>query len=184
MTWNNTSPAVGSSIAADVADILENFQHAHDTSGNVDKVLGILTNASHPAFSVRPAGDQENITANGSDVTVVFDEEVFDRGTNFAANAFTAPATGLYQLNVFLQLADLDSAASTIIVKLVTTARTYTATLDPQGFSGDLGAWNVNISVLADMAATNTATVKVNQPDGAGQLDVKTASCFSGFFVA
>ena len=55
---------------------------------------GIMVNATQPAFSVVPASDQDNCTGNGTNATVVFGTEIFDKNADFASNTFTAPVTG------------------------------------------------------------------------------------------
>jgi len=43
MTWNEGNPKVGNTIAADIADISENFQHNTDTSGSVNDIAASTT---------------------------------------------------------------------------------------------------------------------------------------------
>lgn len=143
---------------------------------------GELTMPLQPAFIVNPASTQSNI-AVGSAVTVVWGTEVKDIGGNFASNTFTAPVTGIYLFCVLLDLAAIDSAATTYEVRLVTTNRTYNTTYDPTSFSADL-QWNVQLTIHADMEVSETATVQILQTGGAAQTDVGTDSRFSGHLVA
>jgi len=138
-----------------------------------------VTMPSQPAFNVNPASAQSNF-AVGSHVTVVFGTEVIDRNADFASNTFNAPVTGLYQLNATLYLENVDSASPYYQIRIVTSNRSYEAVFDPD-FGQDAVYWNICISALADMDASDTAIVTIKQGSGAAQTDINTASAFSGF---
>tara|TARA_R110000796_G_scaffold218030_1_gene333997 strand:- start:64 stop:549 length:486 start_codon:yes stop_codon:yes gene_type:complete len=148
---------------------------------NMVNVDGQFTMPSQPAFLVQPTSNQTDFAIN-SDVTVVFGTEVFDIGSNFASNTFTAPVTGKYQLNVSLVLSELDSAAGFYQVKLITSNRSYIPTVDPD-YGQDNAFDQITISVLADMDASDTAYVAIRQSGGTQQTDVLTNSHFSGCLV-
>ncbi len=141
---------------------------------------GIATNAGQPAFVVKPNAAQENIALNVP-VTIVFNTELFDAASNFAANTFTAPVAGKYQLNLILYLKQIDSGATNYRVSIVTTDYTYLVDVDPSKFSADVALWPVCMSVLAWMDAADTAYVAVTQTAGAQQTDIENVSYFSGF---
>ena len=141
---------------------------------------GEVTMPLQPAFQVNPASVQENI-AVGSDVTVVLGTEVFDVGANFASNTFTAPVTGKYQLNVSLFVNSLDTASDYYVIGIITSNRTYNFVIDPGAFSGDPIYWNIPAVVLADMDASDTALVIVNQASGTAQTDIAVGTVFSGY---
>jgi len=146
-----------------------------DSAGNVTK-------PTQPAFLVNPASHQTDFAIDSS-VTVVFGTEVFDQGSDFASNTFTAPVTGKYQLNVNILMYDaVDSAATYYQLELTTSNRTYYSLIDPD-FGQDAGFWTLNLSVLADMDASDTAYVAIRQAGGSQQADVHTASSFSGYLV-
>jgi len=140
---------------------------------------GIITKPLQPAFLVRPTSSQDNI-AVGSHVTVVFGTEVADRNADFASNTFTAPVTGLYQINATLYLENVDSASNFYQIRIVTSNRTYEAVFDPD-FGQDAAYFDICISALADMDASDTAIVTIKQGSGTAQTDVKPDSAFSGF---
>lgn len=86
--------------------------------------------------------------------TVDFDTEVYDDGSNFAADTFTAPVTGRYHLCAAVTYAD--NSASSYGLRIVTTARTYqldTSLSTTAGVSSGC--------VYADMSASATASVQV-----------------------
>ncbi|MDD2679960.1 MAG: hypothetical protein PHO03_04100 [Candidatus Omnitrophica bacterium] len=146
------------------------------------EVNGIIK-TQNPQFSVRPASAQSDI-AVGAPVTVIWGDEVYDRGNNFTSNIFTAPITGMYQLNVSLVTEGLDSAPTGYNLAIVTSNRSYLYWVDPRGFSGDLiNGYTFTLSVLADMDASDTAYVTLYQTTGTAQTDITATSNFSGFLV-
>jgi hypothetical protein len=140
---------------------------------------GHVTMPLQPAFLVNPASNQNNI-ATGTQVTVVFGTEVYDVGSNFASNTFTAPVTGKYQLNFQLTLLNVDSASLYYEAKLVTSNRTYNFIIDPD-FGQDAGYWSISGAMLADMDANDTVILNVVHHSGTAQTDIQTATFFSGY---
>jgi len=143
---------------------------------------GIITKPLQPAFLARPASQQANISV-GSDVTIVFGTEIFDQNADFASNTFTAPVTGKYQLQTTLRVQILDSASAYYYIQIVTSNRSYIFIIDPD-FGQDAVYLPFQLSVLADMDASDTALVQIYQANGATQTDIETASSFSGYLVA
>jgi len=152
-----------------------------DSSGTILFTNAVYTNTAQPAFLVNPTVTQTDI-AEGSQVTVVWGTEVFDQGSDFAANTFTAPVTGKYQLNVVLQLVAIDTAADYYYIYIVTSNRSYLFDLDSSlDFSADAYA-GVGFSMLCDMDAADTATITIYQEaSGVVQTDVTSSSYWSGF---
>ena len=147
-----------------------------DSSGNVTKPL-------QPAFNVYPASIQTDIATNTA-VTVVFGTEAFDQGSNFASNTFTAPVTGEYQLQVFLNLDNYDADAGFYQLQIQTSNKLYTGTWSGVAFAADASNWVLGYSVLADMDASDTAYIAIYQYNGTAQTDIAVASNFSGYLVA
>ncbi len=147
---------------------------------------GEVTKPYQPAFSATVNAAQNNI-ATDSDVTIVFGAETFDVGSNFASNTFTAPVTGKYQLNLILRLDSVDTAANYYIVSFFTSNSQYRFIYDPGPLSGDPAYWATSLAVLADMDASDTAYITVNQSGGTAQTDITNAPSyqrFSGYLVA
>ena len=134
-------------------------------------IYGAVTMPSQPAFSVNKGGTNQDNLAVGADVTITFNTEKFDVGANFASNTFTAPVTGKYQLSVHLRFDNVDSAATYYIPMIQTGNGIYRFIFDPD-FGQDAAYWNVAFSVLADMDASDTATISYNQGGGTQQIDV------------
>ena len=157
------------------------FETAFTERMRIDST-GAVTKPFQPAFLVNPSSDQSNIAIN-TNVTVVFGTERFDNNSDFASNTFTAPVTGKYQMNVLIYYQNVDSAASFLQFKLVTSNVTYQCIFDPD-FGQDAGYWCMQLSQLVDMDASDTASVVVVQSGGSAQTDIATPSYFSGYLVA
>jgi hypothetical protein len=141
---------------------------------------GEVTKPYQPAFSVTVAAEQTNI-AVGADVTVVWGTEIFDVGSNFASNTFTAPVTGKYQLSLNLRLDNVDSASAYYIVSFFSSNRAYRFIYDSTVFAADADFWATSLSLLADMDANDTVYVGVNQAGGTAQTDVDNDATYQSF---
>jgi hypothetical protein len=144
---------------------------------------GRVTMPLQPAFSVEPSSTLSNIPTG--ETTVVFGTEIFDQGSNFASNTFTAPVTGKYQLNAMVRLNSLDSASGYYVLEINTSNRDYKNIIDPD-FGQDAVYWSLSISVLADMDAGDVSTVSVSQSSGTSQTDIIASGYtrFTGYLVA
>ena len=149
---------------------------------------GHITKPLQPAFLLIKTSAQQNFTANGNAHTVTFESEVFDQGNDVASNTFTAPVTGRYQLNVNMGFNQIDSGANYFIIYIHTSNKKYFNYFDPSEFNGDLEYFSMNMSVLADMDANDTAVIEYLQSGGASQVDGvggsgDSPSNFSGYLV-
>jgi len=145
---------------------------------------GERTMPTQPSFQVTNSVSQNNITADGNPQTIVFGTEVFDQNNDFASNTLTAPVSGRYQLSGNVSLTNIDSASTNTRIAITTSNRAYSTRLDPRQFAGDIaGKYSIFISVVADMDASDTATLDYVQDSGAGQTDIADATDarFSGF---
>ena len=173
-----TFPATSATIAR--TDAANTFTGTQTFSGNMIK-------SANPAFLVYPSAALTNVTGDGTTYAIAWDTEVFDKGSNFASNTFTAPVTGVYQFNIQVSMTDIVAANLDAVVSLVTTARTYTMAFSPflLKASASYGMATVCLPVLADMTATNTATVTVTIFGGTKICDISGSpyTYWSGFLV-
>ena len=145
---------------------------------------GAVTKATSPAFSAASAAVL-NVTGDDTVYTMIYANERFDRGGNFATSTFTAPVTGVYQLTVLLNISGIVSGHDRLDVQIVTHNASYSlsiidaAAIDGQG----VGFIRFSDTVLADMDATDTATVTVAVHNGAKVVDIDTGNMFMGFLV-
>jgi hypothetical protein len=154
-------------------------------AGNVEiiqcAVAGEVTMPLQPAFLVEPASQQSDLSGT---TTIAFGTEIFDQGSNFASNTFTAPVTGKYQFNLTLYIVNFDVSctyvsfyieASNRNVEMVNSGSVFGAT-DPTYSSLAMGC-------LLDMDANDTCYIQCVQSGGAAQMDIAIYSRFSGFLV-
>jgi len=155
-----------------------------DYSGNTDLMVdgnGHVTMPNQSAFMVDKDGtNQDNLAINAANA-ITWSTERFDQNGDFASNTFTAPVTGKYQLSVTMRFNNVDSAASYYNIYLLTSNRNYYQIFDPTGFSQDLNYWFVQMSVLADMDANDTASLSIYQAGGTAQTDVAGAVNYTKF---
>jgi hypothetical protein len=90
-----------------------------------------------------------DVLGGGSPATVDFDTEVYDTGSNFTADTFTAPVTGIYELCAQVRF----FTGSSTSFAIVTSNRGYAMGLSTGAASG-------GGCVHADMDASDTATVQ------------------------
>ena len=153
------------------------------TSHMVFDANGHITKPLQSAFLVTKSGSQDNLSINQF-TTVTFDTEVFDQNGDFASNAFTAPVTGRYQLNVHCYVQNMDTASNYVQVDLNTSNRVYYNIVEPD-YNSDQDYFVFIISMLADMDASDTANVRVYLDNsGSAQMDVRPQTFFSGYLVA
>ena len=132
---------------------------------------------NNPAFLAFNSADDSNVTGDATTATVDFDSEVFDNGSDFAADTFTAPVAGKYRLEFSVALGGLDADTyERMMVTIVTSNRTYyfgqqSATIyETQSATKTLSASG---SVLADMDASDTATVQAKVWGGTKSVEIR-----------
>ena len=147
---------------------------------------GAVTVNSQPSFNAEVGyGSQNNVTGDATAHVVVFNTERFDRGTDYdtSTGVFTAPVTGLYQLNATVQVAGVTTAMNDSIMRwgISNSGATFWSGSGSENFQG---GFSQSGAVLADMDAGDTACVVVDFRSGAKVVCVWTASEFSGFLAA
>jgi len=146
---------------------------------------GHVTMPLQSAFLVGPSSDQSNLAIN-SDVTVVFATERFDRNADFGSNVFTAPVTGVYQLNAIIEVGQMDADGQTYAaLSIKTSNHTYRFFIEYGGHSADATRMTATGSIVCDMDASDTAYIEWYQNSGTSQADIiADETQFSGFLVA
>lgn len=161
--------------------ITDNATSSQITIGDTEvEFSGIVRKTgTHPAFNAF-SGTPANITGDGTAYTILFTTERFDQGGDYnnVTGVFTAPVTGMYQFNVYIDVFGI-SGFTSAFVDLVTSNRTYRLLSDVSGLSR-LGR---SAAVLVDMDAADTATV-VLTVNGLGLVADLNVSYFSGALIA
>jgi autotransporter-associated beta strand protein len=147
-----------------------------DENGHVTKPL-------QSAFLVIPASTQSNV-ATDSDVTVAFGTEVIDRNGDFSSNTFTAPVTGLYQLNATIEVENVDGAGDTYSkISFKASNRDRRFFIDYNRVQTDSTIMTMAGSILVDMDANDTVHLEWYQAGGTAQADISAQSTFSGALI-
>ena len=155
-----------------------------DTAGNEALKIdanGHVTKALQPAFHVQHDAAQSNVS---NDDQVTFPTEVFDQNGDFASNTFTAPVTGRYQLQCIIRMDNLITGINYYAISIGTSNRSYQHIF--QCFN-TTSYKTMQVSVLADMDANDTASVNFTQSGGSAHADLTgdaMRSNFSGYLVA
>ncbi len=177
-TYPNTN-AVSTLLYASSANVMAALATANsailatNSSGvpSITTASGNWLNTSRTAFLVYVATTINNVTGDGTVYTLIPDTKSYDQGTDFtlASGTFTAPVTGRYFLNfdVLVVGATAFTAANT---RIVTTANTFNTTI---GAGASLATTNssINMSVIANMTAADTATFTIATTDSGGKVD-------------
>jgi hypothetical protein len=147
---------------------------------------GAILKPLQPAFLVRKASDSNNIST-GTGVSVVFDTETFDQNGDFnnSTGVFTAPVTGRYQLNVHVYVQQIPVDTAYFYIQLNTSNNAILDIIDPAAYDQEMTYYTFSINILADMDASDTASVIVYQQGGTQQVDIDGSNeintSFSGF---
>ena len=148
--------------------------NAHGTTGHVTiDTNGIMTKPLQPCFHAFVSSQTNNLST-GSDITCNFINEVWDLNGDYDTSnkTFTAPVTGKYMFLCQFRIEAMDSAANYFNLKLITSNNTYR-----DGY--DIKSWGINdpdffymqINTIADMDASDTASMAFFQSAGTAQAD-------------
>jgi len=144
---------------------------------------GHVTMPTQSAFCVTKDGNLSNLSINAS-TTVTWQTERFDQNSDFSSNTFTAPVTGKYAFHVILYFLQVDADAAYVESILVTSNDAYSSIFNPTSFDADSAYHTIQINVIADMDANDTAYVRVYLNNtGAAQMDINADSFFSGALI-
>ena len=143
---------------------------------------GHVTMPNQSAFSANKVDSNTGISIN-TDQTIVFNNEIFDQNSDFNTTnyTFTAPVTGKYQLSGYIRIDNFDESADYYILAIQTSNRPYYQIFDFDGLGSDPAYLSMQIAVLADMDANDTAYVRVHQAGGAAQASYNVGAGSNGF---
>ena len=164
---------------------VQNISHTNGTSAMTIDSSGRILTPSRPAFCVKRNGNQTFASANEQ---IQWNQERFDIGSNFDHTTnydFTAPITGIYQLQYNLRLENLDTAGSYIQIYLKvsgSTVDTYTIDLN-EDFTSDVDFHMVTHASIYQLNANDTVTMEYSQSGGTVQAQVQSESIFSGYLI-
>jgi len=170
------SPTQSYSLRIDNSDS-DKFQLINGTSGEIAlsvDTTGAVTKPKQPAFSVHKNGTTQSDMAVGSTVDITFGTERFDINSDYntSNSTFTAPVTGKYSFSVGLRLAYIDADSNYLVLGIVTSNESYRYIVDPTDtMTGDPDYYSITLTALADMDASDTASIQYLQSGGSAQTD-------------
>lgn len=201
----NEVPSPGSVVAGDILYADGTNSWARLAKGSDTNVLTLASGLPSWAastggdalFTAYLSADANDVTGGGATYTVAFNTELFDTGADYnnSTYTFTAPTTGQYlfiaQVTIH-EWSSLDEALADVdwMIRLTTSNRNYDFKRgDDPGSSASV---THTLSVIADMDASDTATVTVDidaRSDNSDVLDVTGGSTplvtfFSGYHIA
>ncbi len=170
-------------------DVFRDLQVSNLTAGSLT-VSSMTTNSAGPAFMALSSATQAAATGDGTAVTAICGDELYDRATNYSTTGtFTAPVAGLYHFSGQVGLTSLTSNHTSAKVQLVAAGLTFaqqlitysTATVVTAltlGLSQDVYMSSGNTAVLQAVVAGASKGVAVNFGSSTAPLTV-----FSGYLV-
>lgn len=163
---------------------VQNIAHTGGTNAmSIDSTGRILTPA-RPAFCVTRNGNQ----AVGTNEIIQWNSERFDIGGNFDISTnydFTAPVTGIYQLQYNLRLEQLDTAGAYVQIVLKINGSNfdvYTIDLNEE-FTSDVDYHMATHTNIYQLSASDVVTLFYTQSGGASQTQIQSESFFSGYLI-
>jgi hypothetical protein len=173
----------GTTVVQDVATVKDNHLVINGSA-----TFPIIYTTLQPSFSAYNSATDANVTGNAVVATVDFDVELWDTAANFAADTFTAPVTGKYLLTTRVTLDSLTAVNTDGVLKIVTSNRSYSKAFNPGNMEalGALGECTIDMTVIADMDAADTATVTIQVYQGGQTIGVSGSGAgektmFSGY---
>ena len=119
---------------------------------------GERTMPTQPCFLAYNSSPDVNATGDATVVTVDFDVEIYDQNSDFASDTFTAPVTGKYLLQAIVVLSAIGTQTGSRL-DIVTSNRTYSTSYGNVGVVDQGGLWQLQACVIADMDASDTASI-------------------------
>ena len=145
-----------------------------------------LVNATAPALCVQAS--TTNNLAIDTNVNIAFDSVIKNvGGGTYGSNTYTAPISGLYQINISLHFDGFPNNITQFIIKLVSSNRTYMHTyakfINAEHSTNYTGTFEMNR--LVDLDANDSCYVQTYQNGGSAAADLQNVnSYFSGFLVS
>jgi hypothetical protein len=143
-------------------------------------------------FSAYVSAQQNNVTGNAVQYTIIFDSVTSNPGGNYnvATGVFTAPVTGNYMFTTMVSLNNFDGSETRAIFDLTTTTTDYRF-FDVSPIPGPGIELIYSGSTLTRMTAGDTAYVFIRIFSGAqtvgvegGALPGRTYTTFNGYYVS
>ena len=172
----SNSTIAGVALITSVDDTIARYNgtagqlQGYTSGGPVINDTGTITASAQPTVAVY-ADIQSNVTGDSTVYTVLWANEIWDVGGNFASNTFTAPVGGKYLVDCQVGLGEVPAGANQVFLRLVSSNRSWSMYSDPP--NADI---NMSNSKVIDMDTSDTLTVAVMSDGGGKNTDVAGGS--------
>lgn len=144
---------------------------------------GEVTMAAQSAVLALNSADDDDVTGDGTTVTIDFDTEIYDQNADFATDTFTAPIAGRYLISAQAFAEEVTDATS-VNLTIVSSNRNYTHSM---GGINSVSAGNdltVMMSAVVDMDASDTVIIRIQGAGGTKIIDIGGATAPKTFVSA
>jgi len=132
-----------------------------------------ITMPSQPAFLATPGGAQDDVTGDATVHTVIFSNVEFDQNSDFdGTSTFTAPVTGIYQINVAVKIGDLAVGNTTSEMFIATTTSSLIDVVHAGNLRNAVDEYTHKNSVILPLTAANTVFINIKVQGGGKVVDV------------
>lgn len=189
-TNSSNALLLGSGLTGVLKAVASVITAATLVNADVDAAAAIAMTKVQPYEFLAYAGSvASNVTGNSVNHTVQFGTVVKNESSqyNSATGVFTAPVTGTYFLRALVAANDITSAMTSGLIRIVTSNRTYLKFINPAAMRDVGNTASFEISVQADMDASDTASVTFQVDSGALAVDISGTTdgrtSFGGHFI-
>ncbi|NJL54152.1 hypothetical protein HC928_02550 [bacterium] len=122
---------------------------------------GEISFPQQPAFLATRTVTQSNVTGNNTIAQVNYQTEIFDIGSNFSTNVFTAPVAGIYSFIGATPIGNLSSLATVGDIRIETSNRTFVTYGQNIGAARNPGNYSdLIITAITNMDSGDTAIIQ------------------------
>jgi hypothetical protein len=175
----DTTPQLGGNLDMQARLLVGNG----GSTGIAISANGEVTMAAQPAIFVRRGSAASNVTGNGTVYTMVFTSEIFDQNADYdATSTFTAPVTGRYHVDVYVDLGGITAAADSTLLDVVMSNRSLSVN---HQFTNNLAPrYPAMVSMLVDMDASDTLVVRLTVTGESGDVVDINSNTSLGIYLA
>ncbi len=154
---------------------------------NATNFPGVLTlatrlqNTGQPLFIATLSAESTNSTGDGTTLsTTIFDTEIVDQASNFAAGVFTAPVTGYYVLGCQMSVGGVATGEASGVYIGVAGTSTNRIIISNETFGGAPGC--VSGFGIVKMTKGDTASMSTTFAGGAKDVDIQQGTTTTTIF--
>jgi len=162
----NASGTGNGAINATFIQGISGVSVANKQSVTINTSTGQLGSQASPAsvsFSAYKSAATTNVTGDGTDYTVIFDQTIYNVGSayNTSTGIFTAPSTGIYEFNFAVFLSSIAAGHTAMTMFIQTTSANFSGPLINPEVVAVSGSFATTMSVGVSMTQGDTARVVV-----------------------